>query len=587
MISQSSIQAVTDKLDAVAVVSSYVRLENRGGRYMGLCPFHQEKTPSFSVNQERKLYYCFGCGKGGSIVNFVMEMEKTTFPQTIELLARRFGVNINHDNSQTAKEKDNRFGELNEIYRMVSRTFHSILIEKIVGAAALQYLKERGIKRETVDQFQLGFAPEGYWLYEFLLKKGYSPEFLALSGIFSKKHPRLSLFSGRIIFPIADRNGQVVAFGGRIVGKGEPKYINSGDSERYKKGELLFGMDKAQQALRTSKEAVLVEGYMDLIALHQAGVSNAVAPLGTAFTDQQAKLLHRWVERVYLYFDTDNAGKNATIKAIFTCRKNGLSSAVINTNEKFKDPAEILQKMGEEHLHKTTKSFIFEYNYLMLYARSLYSFNTTDGKSRSVAFLFPYLDILDSDIARDTAIDMIAKEFDLEPRSVRLDYNRFNNHHTYNFDTPQQQENKTCDDQSTLIAIALNDRWYERFRVLVSIQEIEDPAAKEIFVALEECFKYGESGLDAVLARISTEEVRKKILKRGSSKEFSINTEMFIMDGINRFRQRQLKRRNDEILREVAAMYSKKSSDNRFDDLVTEKMHIDAELKSLSSQKNT
>lgn len=593
MVAQSSIQELIDKLDAVSVVSDYVRLEKRSDRYVGLCPFHQEKTPSFSVNQERKLYYCFGCRKGGGIINFVMEMEKTTFPETIELLARRFGVPINYGKSPIEKKKDNRVEELNELYRRVTGSFHTILTEKPIGAAALSYLTERGIRREIIDQFQLGFAPaDRYWLYEFLLKKGYSPEFLALSGLFSRKYPQVSLFSGRIIFPIVDRHGQTVAFGGRILGNGEPKYINSGDSERYKKGLLLFGMDKAQAALRAAKEAVLVEGYMDLIALHQAGVSNAVAPLGTAFTDEQAKLLCRWVERVHLYFDSDSAGRNATVKAIFTCRKNALSSAVITADKNFKDPAEILQKMGEKYLHETTKSYILEFNYLMSYAQSLYSFNTAEGKYRSVAFLFPYLDILDSDIARGTALDMIAKEFALDLRAVQLDYRRFNNSSVVSdlsgIDNLRQKENKTCDDQSILIAVALNEEWYEQFRVAVSIHEVEDPVAKEIFVALEECFKYGENGLDALLARISSPSVREKVLKRGFSKEFSINTETFIIDGINKFKQRQLKRRNDEIMRELAAAYGRKSSDYRYiDDLITEKMHIDAELKRLSSPKNT
>ncbi|MDR2150707.1 MAG: DNA primase [Spirochaetaceae bacterium] len=589
MISQASIQEVSERLDAVSVVSDYVRLEKRGSRYVGLCPFHQEKTPSFSVNQEHKLYYCFGCGKGGSIINFVMEMEKTTFPETIELLAKRFGVQLRYEKAQIEKEKDTRLEALNELYRRVAGSFHSILTEKSLGNAALHYLTERGIRRDIIDRFQLGFAPANrFWLYDFLLKKGYSPEFLAVSGLFSKQHPRLSLFSGRIIFPITDRQGQPVAFGGRILGDGEPKYINSGDSERYKKGLLLFGIDKAQPALRATKEAVLVEGYMDLIALHQSGVSNAVAPLGTAFTDEQAKLLRRWVERVYLYFDSDTAGQKATIKAIFTCRKNALASAIINTDKNFKDPAEILQKMGEKYLHEATKSYIFGFNYLMSYAQSLYSFNTAEGKYQSVAFLFPYVDILDSDIARETALDMIAKEFVLDPKAVRFDYRRFNSSSAAGLDTPRRKEDKTCDDKSLLIAVAINQGWYEQFRVLVSIQEVEDPVAKEIFVALEECFKYGETGLDAVLARISSQEVREQVLKRGSSKEFSINTEVFIIDGINKFKQRQLKRRKNEIMRELATTYKKKSSDYRsIDDLIMEKMHIDAELRSLSSQKDT
>jgi DNA primase len=578
-ITQSSIQELIDKIDAIAIVGDYVRLENRSGRYVGLCPFHHEKTPSFSVNPERKLYYCFGCGKGGTVISLVMEMEKSTFPEIVEQLAKRFGVELVYDHTGTEKKEDTRLAEILDLYRRVTGSFYALLTEKSAGIDALNYLLDRGISRDMINRFQLGFAPiDRYWLYKFLLNKGYSKEFLALSGLFSKNYPEISFFSNRIMFPIANRHGQIIAFGGRILGVGEPKYLNSSDSGWYKKGQTLFALDHALANIRSTKEAILAEGYMDVIALHQAGITNAVAPLGTSFTDDQARLLRRWAERVYVYFDSDSAGKNATVKALLTCRRNVLDSAAITPDKELKDPAEILQKFGGDHLTKSIKCYIIEFDYLISYAQLLYP----KDKARAVAFLFPYLDALDSDVSRDASFDKIADTFGVDRLAVRTDYRRFKGD-TRIVNNPRQQD-RSDDDLSLLIAVAVNYDWYSQFRALVSIKDVDNPIAKEIFIALEECFKYDEAGLDALLARISSEKVRELIIKRGASKEFSINPELYITDGIKKLKQKQLVRRRDEIMRELNATQNETSSNGMYlENLVAEKMHIDAELYRLSN----
>ncbi|MDR0601698.1 MAG: toprim domain-containing protein, partial [Treponema sp.] len=375
-ISRATIQEVNDKLDALAVVGDYVRLEKRGGRYWGLCPFHSEKTPSFTVDPGRKMYHCFGCGQGGGIITFIMEMDKLTFPEAVETLARRFVVEIvyEHDGYEVPVDTGGRkrAEEMAELYRRVTVSFHHILVERPEGKRALEYVESRRISRETIDRFRLGFSPpDRYWLFNFLVKKGYSEEFLAASGLFSARYPRSSFFSGRLMFPIADRHGNTAAFGGRILpaaapgepvvpaesappaesaAHAEPKYINSRESEWYKKRETLFAIDIALPEIRKTREVYLCEGYMDVIALHEAGICNAVAPLGTAFTGEQAKLLCRWAERLNLVFDSDDAGRSAAVKAILTARGNSLSCFVAapekaredRTGPDPKDPADIL-----------------------------------------------------------------------------------------------------------------------------------------------------------------------------------------------------------------------------------------------------
>jgi DNA primase len=429
-ISRATIDELNTRLDAVTIVGDYVRLERRGGRWWGLCPFHNEKTGSFTVNPDLRTYYCFGCHKGGSVLNFVMEMDKLTFPEAVELLAKRTGVEIVYDNSggpdkaEDAERKQKK-EQLFELYRRMAGTFHHFLLKEPEGEAAKRYIIERGLSGLIIEQFKLGYAPaDRQWLFNFLQKKGYSKDFLASSGIFSVRYPSIPLFSGRLMFPITDRQGRVVAFGGRVMpgavstdGREPPKYINSPESDIYKKGETLFAIDLAIPEIRHTKIVYIAEGYMDVIALHQAGVTNAVAPLGTAFTDGQARLLRRWAETAVLIFDSDNAGQTAVVKGILTCRKNGLSCAVVvpggegEQGVRMKDPADILKEFGPEILKKNTECYINDGEYLIAQAKSLFDTSGSEGKAKAVAFLFPYLETLDSEVSRDACIERAAAAF--------------------------------------------------------------------------------------------------------------------------------------------------------------------------------
>lgn len=606
-ISQTSIQEVIDKMDAAAVVGDYVRLTAQsGGTYKGLCPFHNEKTPSFTVDADKKLYYCFGCHKGGTVLNFLMEMEKLTFPEAVETLARRFGISLVYENpdggafdNSAAKKND----ELFELYRRTAGTFHHFLIKKEEGRAAKEYIVSRGISLEMIERFSLGYAPANRrWLHGFLTQKGYSAPFLASSGLFSAKYPQSSFFSGRLMFPIADRQGRIVAFGGRILPAPQalptdtppPKYINSGESEVYRKGQTLFAVDIAQAAIRKSGEAVLAEGYMDVIALHQAGVDNAVAPLGTSFTDEQAKLLRRWAERIILYLDTDSAGQNAVVKAIFTCRRNGLAASVVlpleGEGDIPKDPAEILQKSGPEALKKSTKNCIIDLEYLINRSKVSFDLFSAGGKADAVASLFPYSQLLGSEVSREACLASVADAFGVDRSAVLRDYRRFvetalsrgplvrGGENSRKEELPQKlRPFHQGDELSLLAAVAFNQALYPKFRNELSIKEIEDPAARELFIALEECFIHDEYGMDSLLSRISWEELRNYIVERGSSKEYSVNAELFISDGIRKQKGKWLERR----LVEIDGHLRRLSPEENMEDLLSEKMEIHAELRRL------
>jgi DNA primase len=284
-IPEETVRTILDRTDIVAVIGDYVRLEKRGGRYLGLCPFHNEKTPSFSVDREKGFFYCFGCHKGGDVITFLREQDKLSYREALEELAKKAGVPLEFEEAPPEEEKARK--ALFELYDRIAGTFHYLLTEHESGKEALAYLRRRGVPDAFRDAFRLGYAPrDRRWLYSFLRKKGYSADFLAHSGIFAERHPDFPLFADRLIFPITTARGETIAFGGRLLEGDGPKYINSPDTVLFHKQENLFALDKAQASIKKEGKALICEGYMDALSFHIAGISYAVAPLGTAFTER-------------------------------------------------------------------------------------------------------------------------------------------------------------------------------------------------------------------------------------------------------------------------------------------------------------
>jgi len=610
LIAKSTIQEVNNRLDAISIIGDYVKLEKKSGRFWGRCPFHgggQEKTPSFKVDPDLKMYHCFGCGKGGSAIGFVMEMDKLTYPEAIKNLARKMNIEIVYEEGKEGDsvQETSIKEELFELYRRTAGTFHFFLKDKEDGQNALKYLEDRGVNKEMIDAFKLGFAPEDRdFLFKFLKQKNYSDDFLEKSGLFSSRYKTIPLFNGRLMFPITDRQGRIVAFGGRFLpglmlndGREPPKYINSPETEIYKKGQTLYAIDQAKPEMRKTKTAFLAEGYLDVIALHQAGITNAVAPLGTAFTDEQASWLRRWVERVVLIFDNDEAGFKAAYKAIITCRKNGLSCLLIDhhaflvnetggINKNFKDPAEILQEFGPEILKKISNYTINDFEYLISVGVS--HIESERGKLSVTQFLFPFLDSLDSEVERTDYIARIADIIRIERKAVQNDYvNRKKEGKALKDVTaPGVVKNRPIEMNAEirlLAVVALNMELYFDFRKALEIKEIDDEAAKELFIALEECFQYGENGMDSLLARIKNEPLKSLIVSRGDSPEFRSNARRFMEDGVNNIKIKRKKKRLDEIGAELREIERKKT-DADINELLAEKKEIDIQIRKLEGR---
>lgn len=356
------VEEVRSRADIVDIVGHYVQLKKKGTNYFGLCPFHGEKTASFSVNPRMQIFHCFGCGKGGDAIKFLMEIENITFPEALQKLAEQEGVKLPeyHMSAEDRAKRDIKT-KLLEINKKAAVFYYNAL-RSPNGKKGLDYLKNRALSDETIRQWGLGYAGDSKdTLYQLLLKDGYTEEDLRASGLFNfTEHGIYDKFFNRVIFPIMDANNRVIGFGGRVIGDGEPKYLNSPETELFNKSRNLFGLCYAK---KSRKDAfILCEGYMDVISMHQAGFTNAVASLGTALTEEQCRLLTRYVKTIYLTYDSDGAGVNAAKRAMPMLRAVGINTKRIESKP-YKDPDEFIKKMGaqefQDRIDNARNSFLW------------------------------------------------------------------------------------------------------------------------------------------------------------------------------------------------------------------------------------
>ncbi len=409
--SDDIIEEVRQKNDIVDVVSQYVKLTRKGSSYFGLCPFHNEKTPSFSVTPGKQMYYCFGCGAGGNVFNFIMEYENYSFGEALKHLADRAGVKLPKiEYSKEVREKAEQKAELLEINKQAAQYYYYQLRTE-GGRQGHEYLAGRQLSEETMRKFGLGYSDKfGSGLYKYLKSKGYSDERLRESGLFNvdERHGMYDKFWNRVIFPIMDVNNRVIGFGGRVMGDGKPKYLNSPETKIFDKSRNLYGLNIARTTRK--KYLILCEGYMDVISMHQAGFTNAVASLGTALTSGHASLLKRYTQEVLLLYDSDEAGIRAALRGIPILREAGVNSRVVNLKP-YKDPDEFIKNMGpeafEERLNQASDSFMFRVSI----AESEFPMEEPQGQNRFFERCAQMLLELKDELERNLYIEAIVKKY--------------------------------------------------------------------------------------------------------------------------------------------------------------------------------
>lgn len=417
--SEDVIEEVRMKNDIVDVISGYVRLQKKGSSYFGLCPFHNEKSPSFSVSRQKQMYYCFGCGVGGNVFTFLMEYENFSFTEAVEFLAQRSGVELpKAEYSKEAKERAGLKAKLLEINKAAARYFY-VQLKSEQGKVGYTYFRERMLSDETIRAFGLGYSNKySDDLYRYLRAKGYPEDMIRQAGLISvdEKHGVYDKFWNRVMFPIMDANSRVIGFGGRVMGDGKPKYLNSPETPIFDKSRNLYGLNRA----RSSRKPyfLLCEGYMDVIAMHQAGFTEAVASLGTSLTTGHASLIRRYVQEVYLTYDSDGAGTKAALRAIPILREAGISAKVIRMDP-YKDPDEFIKNLGAEEFEQriagARNGFMFSLDIL---TRD-YQMDSPEGKTAFFQEAARRLTGFGDELERNNYIEAVAREYQISEESLK------------------------------------------------------------------------------------------------------------------------------------------------------------------------
>lgn len=433
---------VKDSSDIVDVIGGYISLQKKGRYYWACCPFHGEKTPSFCVDKERQFFYCYGCHTGGDVFTFVQKMENSTFPEAVKTLAGRANIPVPESHRTAADvQREERRREMYRVNDLACRYFSACLHKTRPGAVALDYFHNRGITDAIIERFSLGFALPSFHALEFnLSKKGCAREQLAAAGLIKVKNGTYrDVFINRVMIPIKDPRGKVIAFGGRVMDDGLPKYLNTGETDVFQKRETLFGLDVAIKPIREAKEAIIVEGYMDAISLHAAGINRAVASLGTAFSEQHAKLLHRITENVVFAYDSDDAGRRNAVRAVSIAKKAGLSVRVLNVPEG-KDPDAFVRKFGRDAFENLVANAWDGTEFQIRYTISKNNVAELAGKVQCVSNIIPYLQECRTEIEAAGYIRFLAQQLVIDEGLIMGEYRKRENRFSHNGEVPRIPE---------------------------------------------------------------------------------------------------------------------------------------------------
>ncbi|WP_265443655.1 DNA primase [Acetivibrio straminisolvens] len=549
--------------DILSVVGEYVKLERKGKNYFGLCPFHSEKTPSFSVDPSKQLYYCFGCGKGGSVIQFVMDAENLDYIEAIKLLAERARIQLPEGSSEEERNIARKKQELLKINIEAARFFYEKLNEK-ENSAAREYLSNRKVSAGIARKFGLGYSPEEWdALYSYLKKKGYNDEILLDSGLVlkGKSGGCYDRFRGRIIFPIFDLRGNVIGFGGRVLGNSSPKYMNSPETLVYNKRRNLYALNFAKNS--GEKRIIVVEGYMDVISLFQFGIINTVASLGTALTESQGRLLKKYAEEIIISYDADTAGMAATMRGLDLLSDIGCNVKVLIIPQG-KDPDEFVKKNGPQAFKNLVENALSLVEYKIKALKSTIDTNTTDGKINFLNRAADLLSKIDNNMEREMFIKKISNEYDISQESIYAEVLRRikpktgfkpivakpdNNRLKSERNSEKSKYDTIVDCERMLLCLlSIDNSLYKVVKDRVNIDEFENEKNKEIAKIIFKRFEDKKGIVPAELINLAGEEsssVFAKLIQGECNFDDNIKA---VMDIIGKMELYRLRNRQKEIL---------------------------------------
>lgn len=515
------IEEVRERNDIVNVISDYVKLTRKGSSYFGLCPFHNEKSASFSVSQTKQMYYCFGCGAGGNVYTFMMEYENFTFAEALKTLAERVNYPLPEiEYSKEAKQEADLKATLFEINKLTARYYYYTLKSE-QGKRAMDYLKGRELLDDTILNFGLGYSGKyGDELYKFLKSKGYKDDILKQTGLFNIDSKGFyDRFRNRVMYPIMNVNNKVIGFGGRVMGEGEPKYLNSPETKLFDKSRNLYGLNVAR--LSRKPNIIICEGYMDVISLHQAGFNQAVASLGTALTTNQAGILKRYTDNVLLTYDSDNAGTKAALRAIPILREAGLSVKVINMKP-YKDPDEFIKALGKEEfqnrIDNATNSFMYEVDVM----ERKYDLKDPDSKTIFFREVAEKLTEFGEELERTNYIEAIANKYMISFESLKSlvnmkgmqlgieSANKVNRQKSK--EKNLNKEDALVQSQRVLLTWLIEDTsLFEKLEDILSPKDFVEPLYNKVATLLYEQYANGKISPAGIINRFENESEHKEV----------------------------------------------------------------------------
>ena len=510
--SEEILDEIRNRIDIVALISEYVPLKKSGKGHKGLCPFHQEKTPSFMVDSQRQIFHCFGCGEGGNIYTFIMKIEKLNFPEAVRLLANKAGVQLPVYEKQDSKKIEEK--EL--IFRLnrITADYYQKNLFSPQGKRALNYLLKRNFSEEIIKKFHLGYALPGFeHLVHFLTSKKIRQTGLLKAGLSfrsAKTGKILDYFRDRIIFPIFNLQGKIIAFGGRVLDDKLPKYLNSPETPVYYKTKNLYGLFQAKQRIRQQNQVIIMEGYTDVLIAHQFGFGNAVASLGTALTSQQVSLLRRFTDEILIAFDSDSAGKSATLRSLGLVKKAGLAVKIVYLPPD-SDPADIILQKGEPFFANLIKDALPLFDYKLKILLQQYNPASSQGKVNIVKELFSDLADIGSDIELHSEVKKIAERLHLTEDSILIDLNQYKkgNKQLSNILTNIPVESTHVNAEKILIGNMLQKRdVIERIISDLKVEDFTVPEHREIYSTIINLFNKGEKiSLQKVMDEIAEPKI--------------------------------------------------------------------------------
>ena len=559
--SEEILNEIRQSNDIVDVISQYVHLKRSGRNFFGLCPFHNEKSPSFSVSPDKQIFHCFGCGVGGNVITFVSQIEGLNFVETVQMLAERANIQLPtlQNNGDTQREilKDKVY----KVNEFTAEYYHQNLY-KPQAKMAQEYVKKRQLTNETLKSFRIGFSGKFDELYQELKKQGFQEQEILESGLVNKNErgQYIDRYRNRLMFPICDARGRVIAFGGRVLDDSKPKYINSPENVVYSKGRHLFGLNVAKKG--DTKKLLIVEGYMDVISLHQRGITNVVAPLGTALTEQQGWLLRKNSEQIILSFDSDDAGIKAKLRAIDILQNMGCDLRVIQL-EGAKDPDEYILKYGNIRFQNAVDKAFSVVEFKVKILKKELNLDNTNDKIKFLNEIAKLISKVDNTMEREVYIEKIAKEYDISKEAIYAEVNKL----TYKNDksekilekvkpviTHKKVETKEVPQaikrrENTIISILLSGDLsiFEIIKQNIKPEDFQDKINHEIAKKLYEEFEKGNSNINGIIDTLEQEQQNQITMIMAEDYEIE-DLEKAIDDIIQAYKRDKLNNRKLEIL---------------------------------------